>query len=249
MWAPDGGKKWYLITSIDDHSRDMLYADLWERESSWAHIQALKSVVTVYGRPLCYYADQHSIFRFIASRDSLWKKQTEKTEGEAFVQWKQILSDLQIKVTYALSPQAKGKIERPYRWLQDHLVRTCVRENIKNIHDAREVLYKEINTYRHKRVHSTTQQIPNKNFKHAQLNHQSLFRPFSLKQISDNPKITLDDIFALRFSRTVDRYRQISFHNLKFTLKKATIGHKVHCLLYTSPSPRDLSTSRMPSSA
>ena len=27
------------------------------------------------------------------------------------------------------------------------------------------------------------------------------------------------------------------------------VGHLVNCLLYTSPSPRDLSTSRMPSSA
>ena len=28
-----------------------------------------------------------------------------------------------------------------------------------------------------------------------------------------------------------------------------TVEHKTTCLLYTSPSPRDLSTSRMPSSA
>ena len=27
------------------------------------------------------------------------------------------------------------------------------------------------------------------------------------------------------------------------------VGHNIVCLLYTSPSPRDLSTSRMPSSA
>ena len=32
-------------------------------------------------------------------------------------------------------------------------------------------------------------------------------------------------------------------------LHKFTIGTKNACLLYTSPSPRDLSTSRMPSSA
>ena len=31
--------------------------------------------------------------------------------------------------------------------------------------------------------------------------------------------------------------------------KKDTISKKEDCLLYTSPSPRDLSTSRMPSSA
>ena len=30
---------------------------------------------------------------------------------------------------------------------------------------------------------------------------------------------------------------------------KEDFEHNTHCLLYTSPSPRDLSTSRMPSSA
>jgi hypothetical protein len=38
-----------------------------------------------------------------------------------------------VKVTYALSPQAKGKIERPYGWLQDRLIRTCVREDATDI--------------------------------------------------------------------------------------------------------------------
>jgi len=33
---------------------------------------------------------------------------------------------LGVDVGYALSPQAKGKVERPYRWLQDRIVRTCV---------------------------------------------------------------------------------------------------------------------------
>ena len=28
-----------------------------------------------------------------------------------------VLSDLNVDVTYALSPQAKGKIERPYQWM------------------------------------------------------------------------------------------------------------------------------------
>ena len=45
-------------------------------------------------------------------------------------------------------------------------------------------------------------------------------------------------------------YRE-TFSDSKKILDKYSIGlahHKV-CLLYTSPSPRDLSTSRMPSSA
>jgi hypothetical protein len=35
---------------------------------------------------------------------------------------------LEVNATYALSPQAKGKIERAYRWLQDRIVWTCARE-------------------------------------------------------------------------------------------------------------------------
>ncbi len=46
----------------------------------------------------------------------------EKETTETDPQWKQILTECKVKVTYALSPQAKGKIERPYRWLQDRLV-------------------------------------------------------------------------------------------------------------------------------
>ena len=45
-------------------------------------------------------------------------------------QWQQVLRQLNVDVIYALSPQAKGKVERPYRWLQDRIVRTCALEKI-----------------------------------------------------------------------------------------------------------------------
>jgi len=40
--------KWYLITSLDDYSRLILYASLVERESTWEHILALKYVNRVF---------------------------------------------------------------------------------------------------------------------------------------------------------------------------------------------------------
>jgi hypothetical protein len=76
--------------------------------------------------------DSHSIFRFVQGRDSFWRNHYRLTD-EANPQWKQVLDDCGVKVTYALSPQAKGKIERPYRWIQDRLVRTCYRENVRDI--------------------------------------------------------------------------------------------------------------------
>src|SRR5207249_5418435 len=67
------------------------------------------------------------IFRYVEKRDSVRRK-FETTEEQALVQWKEVLKDLRVEVVYVLSPAAKGKGERPYEWLQDHLVRTCVRE-------------------------------------------------------------------------------------------------------------------------
>lgn len=221
-WAPFAESKWYLITSIDDHSRDMLYADLWDRETSWAHIVALKAVVTRFGCPLKYYVDNHSIFRFIERRDT-FRTKAQMLEADAFVQWKEVLKDLDIEVIYALSPAAKGKIERPYRWLQDHLVRTCAREEITTIDQAREILYQEINQYRYRRVHSTTKEIPALRFEKALREKRSLLKPFMLPK----PYLTLDDIFCYRFKRTVDAYRRISFNNLNFGIHGVPIRQEV----------------------
>ena len=71
QWSPFSTDKWYLITSIDDYSRGLLFADLFERESSWVHICSIESVVLKYGCPLKYYPDQHSIFRYVESGTNL----------------------------------------------------------------------------------------------------------------------------------------------------------------------------------
>ena len=123
LWAPDCGVKWTLITSLDDYSRFMLYSQLVEHESSWSHIQALQSVVVKYGTPLAYYTDCHSIFRYVKGRDQRHMS-FEKFTDDVDPQWKMVIKDCTIKPIYALSPQAKGKIERPYGWLHAHLVRT-----------------------------------------------------------------------------------------------------------------------------
>ncbi|HUU65490.1 MAG TPA: hypothetical protein VMW37_05230 [Dehalococcoidales bacterium] len=43
-----------LITSLDDFNHKLLYADFFERKTTWAHIRAAESVMLTYGIPLCY---------------------------------------------------------------------------------------------------------------------------------------------------------------------------------------------------
>jgi len=211
LWAPASQEKWYLITSLDDYSRFMLYAVLIKTETSWAHILALQTVILRYGLPYTYYVDSHSIFRFVRGRDSLWYKHHLLTD-EATPQWKQVLQDCNVKVTYALSPQAKGKIERPYGWLQDHLIRTCVREDIADIKPAQQILRQEVHRYNYRQVHSTTQEIPYFRFQRALKERRSLFREFKIRP----PFQSVKDIFCLRMDRTVDPYRRISISPLQF---------------------------------
>src|SRR4030043_330401 len=237
LWAPASREKWYLITSLDDYSRFMLYAILLKTETSWAHILALQTVILRYGLPYTYYVDSHSIFRFVRGRDSLWYKHHLLTD-EATPQWKQVLEDCNVKVTYALSPQAKGKMERPYGWLQDRLIRTCVREEVKEIKQAQRVLNHELYRYNHQQVHSTTQEIPYLRFQKALKEKRSLFRAFQIKPPYQSSK----DIFCLRMDRTIDSYRRISINNLLLKANHATPGKTVNLRIF--PSTNEISEIR-----
>lgn len=212
LFAPNAKQKWYLITSLDDHSRGLLYAQLFERESSWAHILAVQSLVLKFGIPYSYYADQHRIFRYVKDRDknTVWTNYTKFTD-DVDPQWRRVLKDLSIQPIYALSPQAKGKIERPYQWLQDHLVRNCVRNNITNITTGRKILQYEVDQYNYHRVHSTTGEVPMIRFQKAVKSSQTLFKEFTVLP----PNQSVKDIFCLKLTRVIDAYRSVSVQNLK----------------------------------
>jgi hypothetical protein len=206
LWSPYASEKWTLITSIDDFSRLLLFADFVSEEGSWAHIQAAQRLMQGFGLPLRYYVDNLRVFRFVPERDSVWRKNILETE-DIITQWQQVLAVLKVEVTYALSPQAKGKVERPYRWLQDRIVRTCALEKLSNLEDVRSVLQEEVQRYNDHQVHSTTGEIPRVRFEQARRTGNSLFRPFVLPK----PYTSLKDVFCLHTTRIVNGYRKISF--------------------------------------
>jgi len=135
-----------------------------------------------------YYVDSHRIFRFVQGRDSFWRKHLKVTD-EANPQWKQVLMDCSVKVIYALSPQAKGKMERPYGWFQDRIVRTCARGGIRKINQCREVLKYEVDQYNNYWIHSTTGEIPSVRFYQALSENKSLFRTFIVPPLISAVKI------------------------------------------------------------
>jgi hypothetical protein len=221
-WSPLTQEKWTLITSIDDYSRMLLFADFFPEETSWTHIQAAQKLMQTFGLPLRYYVDNLRVFRFVQGRDSAWRKHILETDDVA-TQWRQMMALLGVDVTYALSPQAKGKIERPYRWLQDRIVRTCALEGITHIDEARSVLKDELERYNSHQVHSTTGEIPRIRFEKAQKAGNNLFRPFTLPK----PYSSTKDVFCLRTTRVVDGYRRISVSNHEIEVPKVPLREDV----------------------
>jgi len=221
-WSPYAEEKWVLVTSLDDFSRKILYADLFHKETTWAHIKAAEVLMRTYGIPLQYYVDSLRVFRFVQGRDSFWRKHVLQTD-EAEPQWRKVMRTLGVDVIYALSPQAKGKIERPYRWLQDRIVRTCAIEKLIALEEVRGVLKDEVNRYNNKQVHSATGEVPSIRFTKAREQGNSLFRPFTLPK----PYTSTKDVFCLREKRIVNGYRKISLFNHQIVVPNVPLREEV----------------------
>ncbi len=222
LWSPYAQEKWTLITSIDDFSRKLLFADFFPQETTWTHIQAAQALMQAYGIPLRYYVDSLRVFRFVQGRDSIWRKHVLQTD-DVDPQWRQMMRLLGVDVSYALSPQAKGKIERPYRWLQDRIVRTCALEKLTIIEEVRSVLKEEVSRYNNHQVHSTTGEIPSIRFEKAREEGNSLFRPFVLPK----PYTSAKDVFCLREKRMVNGYRRISLFNHEIEVPNVPLREEV----------------------
>ncbi len=129
-------------------------------------------------------------------------------------QWRQVLALMHTDVIYALSPQAKGKIERPYRWMQNRIVHTCALEHVSALPEIRNVLNEKIHRYNYLQVHSTTQETPVIRFEKVQKENKPVFRPFVFPSSHPDGK----DIFCIRHKRVADGYRKISIGGQAFQI-------------------------------
>ena len=112
LWSPYATEKWTLITTIDDFSRMLLFADFFSGETTWAHVQASRAVVETFGVPLRWYVNSLRVFRFVQGRDSFWRKHVLQTD-DVDTQWGKMMKRLGVDVIYAPHPKPRGKSSAP----------------------------------------------------------------------------------------------------------------------------------------
>ncbi len=119
-WLEDRGPESALVAALDDALGALLPgAAFVPAEGTVSYLGLLKTLVATCGIPVAIYMDRHSIFR---RNDAAWTLAEELRGHQDPTQVGRALAALGIEAIYALSPQAKGRIERLWETLQDRLV-------------------------------------------------------------------------------------------------------------------------------
>jgi transposase len=107
-----------LMAALDDATGAILAARFFPFEGTEGYLWLLRQMVTRYGIPISIYQDRHGSLR---RNDDHWTLEEELAGRQEPTQVGQALRALGIQPIFALSPQAKGRIERLFGTLQDRL--------------------------------------------------------------------------------------------------------------------------------
>ena len=130
-WLEGRGPTLVLMGYIDD-ATNTTYAKFYDYEGTLPAMDSFKGYVMMYGLPISVYLDRHTTYKSS-------KKPTEWDEAydiEFLSQFERALKELGVEVIHALSPQAKGRVERLFGVLQDRLVKEMRLEGIKTKDEA-----------------------------------------------------------------------------------------------------------------
>ena len=131
LLVPD--QKQSLIALQDDATGKILYAQLWEEETSYAIMSGLWHITSKYGICMSLYSDRAS-----------WAFYTPKAGGKVdrqnLTQVGVALDKLGIEHIASYSPQGRGRGERLNRTLQDRLVNELRVAGVTDINAANEYL-------------------------------------------------------------------------------------------------------------
>ena len=113
-WFEQRGEPCTLLVFIDDATSKLMQLRFVPSESTDSYFEALTGYLTEHGCPTAFYSDKHTVFRV---------NRPDAKGGSGMTQFGRALAELNIEILCANSSQAKGRVERANRTLQDRLVK------------------------------------------------------------------------------------------------------------------------------
>ncbi len=113
-WFEDRAPACTLLVFIDDATSQLMELLFTEAETTFSYFEVTEQYLQHYGKPVAFYSDKLGVFR-VNLPNSL--------TGEGTTQFGRALYQLGIQLLCANTPQAKGRVEKANRTLQDRLVK------------------------------------------------------------------------------------------------------------------------------
>ena len=131
-WFEERGPRCTLIVFIDDATGrlgELLFVPV---ETFYAYCEASCHYFESFGKPVAFYTDKHGIFQV--------NQPSPLGLGKGLTQFERAMQELDIQIMCANSPQAKGRIERANKTLQDRLVKELRLRGISSMQAANEYM-------------------------------------------------------------------------------------------------------------
>lgn len=188
-WLEGRGPHLTLVGAIDDATGEVPYAEFREQEDAQGYFLLLKGVIVKYGLPLSFYSDRHGIFK--RSRKEPLSMEEELRGEQGLTQFGRALRELEIESILALSPQAKGRVERLWGTVQDRLVSELRLAEAKTMAEANEVLGEFLKSF-------------NKQFVIEPREKESAYRPLPAG-------VKLSEVLCFKYRRRVTNDNTVQF--------------------------------------
>jgi len=123
-WFEGRGERCTLLVMIDDATGELGALSFVPEESFFGYCGLLQQYLAAHGRPAGLYTDKHGIFRVNIPNTG---------SGDNLTQFGRAMQSLEIPILCANTPQAKGRVERANKTLQDRLVKEMRLRGINNM--------------------------------------------------------------------------------------------------------------------
>ncbi len=187
-WLEGRGPWLSLIGAVDDATGEVPYALFREQEDAQGYFLLTQEIARLHGLPMAIYSDRHSIFTY-NRKDKLSLEEELNGEPEP-TQYGRLLRELEIQAIFALSPQAKGRIERLWGTFQDRLVSELRLAGAQTLDEANQVLWRFLSEY-------------NRRFSVPVAEEGSVYRALPLE-------LKLEEVFCFKYRRVVSNDNTVS---------------------------------------
>jgi len=206
----NGKDEWCLIAAIDDATSDIPYAEFFLSEDTINCMTVMQKIIEKKGIPYAIYVDQAGCLG--------------GGKRSHFNQFRRACDELGIRIIFASSPEAKGRIERTWDTFQDRIIPEMRIRNIHRMPAANDYLQNQfIPNYWKKRNTVVPKDL------------ESRYKPVP-------PIIDLREIFCLKEHRAVKADHTLSWegtiYQLESPLKYSIRGQKIEFRTYQDLSWR-----------